>query len=100
MSDNYIQLTASQINNAEELLVSMETELAKLRQQLVDIENSFNILAEEHSKLSTALADKEDETAMLKQIMDAESRLRLEQAIAFEQLKVEAAVKCEQLAVK
>ncbi|OLY78283.1 hypothetical protein AYI68_g7669, partial [Smittium mucronatum] len=48
MSENSIKLTASQINNAEELLVSKETEIAKLRQQLIYGENSFNILAEEH----------------------------------------------------
>ncbi|OMJ15726.1 hypothetical protein AYI70_g7066 [Smittium culicis] len=100
MSDNSIQLTASQITNAEELLASKDNEISSLRQQLIDGENSFNALAEEHNKLAAALSEKDAELAQLKLSLDTESRHRLEQAVAYEQLKAETAMKCEQLAVK
>ncbi|OMJ09371.1 hypothetical protein AYI69_g10700, partial [Smittium culicis] len=66
MSDNSIQLTASQISNAEELLASKDNEISSLRQQLIDGENSFNALAEEHNKLAAALSEKDAELAQLK----------------------------------
>ncbi|OMJ15967.1 hypothetical protein AYI70_g6902 [Smittium culicis] len=100
MSDNPIQLTASQITSAEELLASKDSEISSLRQQLIDGENSFNALADEHNKLAAALSEKEAELARIKQGLDSESRHRLEQAVAYEQLKAEMAMKCEQLAVK
>ncbi|OMJ17186.1 hypothetical protein AYI70_g6141 [Smittium culicis] len=100
MSDNSIQLTASQITNAEELPASKDNEISSLLQQLIDGENSFNALAEEHNKLAAALSEKDAELAQLKQSLDTESRHRLEQAVAYEQLKAETAMKCEQLAVK
>ncbi|OLY78906.1 hypothetical protein AYI68_g7037 [Smittium mucronatum] len=100
MSDNSIQLTASQITNAEELLASKDNEISSLGQQLIDGENSFNALAEEHNKLAAALSEKDAELAQLKLSLDTESRHRLEQAVAYEQLKAEIAMKCEQLAVK
>ncbi|OMJ22837.1 hypothetical protein AYI70_g2615, partial [Smittium culicis] len=79
MSDNSIQLTASQITNAEELLASKDNEISSLRQQLIDGENSFNALAEEHNKLAAALSEKDAELAQLKLSLDTESRHRLEQ---------------------
>ncbi|OMJ19464.1 hypothetical protein AYI70_g4722, partial [Smittium culicis] len=81
MSDNSIQLTASEITNAEELLASKDNEISSLRQQLIDGENS-NALAEEHNKLAAALSEKDAELAQLKLSLDTESRHRLEQAVA------------------
>ncbi|OMJ14632.1 hypothetical protein AYI70_g7763, partial [Smittium culicis] len=82
MSDNSIQLTASQITNAEELLASKDNEISSLRQQLLDGENSFNALVEEHNKLAAALSKKDAELAQLKLSLGTESRHRLEQAVA------------------
>ncbi|PVU87817.1 hypothetical protein BB561_006158 [Smittium simulii] len=44
MSDTPVHLTAGQIANAE---------IAALRQQIIDGKNSFNGLAEQHSKLES-----------------------------------------------
>ncbi|OLY78243.1 hypothetical protein AYI68_g7712 [Smittium mucronatum] len=74
MSDNSIQLTASQITNAEELLASKDNEISSLCQQLIDGENSFNSLAEEHNKLAAALSGKDAELVQLNLSLDTESR--------------------------
>ncbi|OMJ13762.1 hypothetical protein AYI70_g8310 [Smittium culicis] len=100
MPGNPILLTACHITNFKELLASKDSEISSLRQQLFDGENSSNALADEHNKLAAALPEKEAELSSIKQSLDNESRHRLEQAVAYEQLKDEIAMKCEQLAVK
>ncbi|PVU93925.1 hypothetical protein BB561_002939 [Smittium simulii] len=107
MSDNPVHLTAGQIANAEELLAGKEIEIATLRQQLIDGENSFNGLAEEHSKLESkfnklfsAYSANESELVKAKQDFESWNRIRLENELALERLKVETATKCEQLAAK
>ncbi|OLY79002.1 hypothetical protein AYI68_g6940 [Smittium mucronatum] len=75
-------------------------DIGQLQQEVMTSKNSLNALADEHNKLAAALSQKEAELARIKQSLDTESRHRIEQAVACEQLKAEISMKCEQLAVK
>ncbi|PVU89274.1 hypothetical protein BB559_005163 [Furculomyces boomerangus] len=103
MNNTPVQVTAAQIATAEELLANKEAEIASLRQQLIDGENSFNQLATENSQheeklknIANAYNKKDVELSNTKHNLELENRLRLEQAILLEQLKAESAAKGEQ----
>ncbi|OMJ26999.1 hypothetical protein AYI69_g3584 [Smittium culicis] len=55
MSDASIQVTAEQLNNAEALLISKETEITELRNQLIQGESQFQSAAKEHQEVLAKL---------------------------------------------
>ncbi|OMJ09927.1 hypothetical protein AYI69_g10451 [Smittium culicis] len=55
MSEASIQVTAEQLNDTEALLISKETEITELRNQLIQGKSQFQIAAEEHQEVLAKL---------------------------------------------
>ncbi|OMJ14614.1 hypothetical protein AYI70_g7773 [Smittium culicis] len=49
--NNPIQITAEQVNNAEEILANKEKEISELRAQLIQLESQFKDASDEHHQL-------------------------------------------------
>ncbi|OMJ11264.1 hypothetical protein AYI69_g9892 [Smittium culicis] len=49
--NNPIQITAEQVNNAEEILANKEKEISELRAQLIQLESQFNDASDEQHQL-------------------------------------------------
>ncbi|OMJ26997.1 Pol polyprotein [Smittium culicis] len=89
MSDASIQVTAEQLNNAEALLISKETEITEFRNQLIQGESQFQSAAEEHQEVLAKLEAKSKKNNELILQMTVMEKIMLKREMELVKLKAD-----------